>query len=237
MQGVSALKALLPALLLAACATTPISSLDAFAGRSGHNSFEVVGRSVPVSETLVLPLEHDRQTRGPSCGAHALASIVNYWRGSNAISGEAIFAAHPPAAPNGYSMAELIALAQGQGVLASGVRLSQSEIVAELERGRPVLAPVRLPAIYIQPRTLPASNVPIIGLPSNVIAHRAARFAEFSDRGMIDHYLVIAGYGGDRFVVLEPILGYRTISFEKLARYRRAYGDAAIVFSRIPDSS
>jgi hypothetical protein len=48
---------------------------------------------------------------------------------------------------------------------------------------------------------------------------------------MVDHYLLVAGYDEQTFVVVEPVMGYRTISFSKLARYRAAFGNAAIVFS------
>jgi hypothetical protein len=49
---------------------------------------------------------------------------------------------------------------------------------------------------------------------------------------MLNHYVLIAGYDGDTFIILEPVLGLRTISAERLARYRLAFGDAAIVFSK-----
>jgi hypothetical protein len=49
---------------------------------------------------------------------------------------------------------------------------------------------------------------------------------------MVDHYLGIAGHDAKSFAVVEPVMGYRTISFDKLERYRRAFGDAAIVLSR-----
>src|SRR5690606_3551527 len=71
---------LLLSLSVGGCALNPNSTISVFAHSSGSNSFEVLDRRVSPA-ALVLPVEHDRQTRGPSCGAHALASVVNYWRG------------------------------------------------------------------------------------------------------------------------------------------------------------
>jgi predicted double-glycine peptidase len=227
----SAFISLLLALGLAACATRPTTDVNAFARRSASNSFESFDRAVDPS-ALVLAVVHDRQTSAASCGAHALASIINYWRGPNAAVGNALFEASPPGdVVSGYSLAELRVIALANGLQANAVRLSQADIIAELESGRPVLIPVLAPAVYIEPRTLPGENIPVVGLARNFIIDRAARMSEASGMSMVSHYLVVVGYDGGRFVVLEPVRGFRTIRFERLARYRRPFNDAALVFS------
>lgn len=223
--------ALALALLCAGCAIRPNSDIDAFARGSAENSFEVFDRSLTASDALVLPVVHDRQRRGPSCGAHALASVVNYWRGAGTITGDALFERTPPQAASGYSMAELLALAQDNGLTASAVRLSPDNVIRELESGRPVLVPVRLPSIYVQQRVLPGGEIPVVGLARNTLIYRAGRVSEFTRLAMVNHYLVVVGYHDQTFVVLEPVMGYRTISAQKLARYRAAFGEAAMVFS------
>jgi len=225
---------LLSALSAAGCAVTPNSDVDAFAANSAANSFEVFDRAVEGPDALVLPVAHDRQTSGAACGAHVLASVVNYWRGAGAVSGDAIFAANPPSQPQGYSMAEVMSLAREHGLLASAVRLRWIDIIRELESGRPVLAPVRLPSVYVQQRSLPGGDVPVVGVARNTVIHRTGRLSELTGLTMVDHYLLIVGYDDQRFIVVEPVMGYRTISFEKLDRYRQAFGDAAIVFSAPP---
>jgi hypothetical protein len=222
---------LLLTLFSAGCAINPNSDVSAFARNSGDNSFEVLDRSFDSPNALVLPVVHDPQTEGPSCGAHALASVVNYWRGAGTLDGSTLFRETPPANGSGYSMAELMTLARTHGLLASAVRLPEAAIVRELESGRPVLVPVRLPSIYVQQRYLPGGNVPVIGLARNSIIYRAGRVSEWTDLAMVDHYLLVVGYQDDTFAVVEPVMGYRTIRFAKLARYREAFGDAAIVFS------
>lgn len=228
--GVS-LSAILLASAAAGCAVAPTSDVTAFAQESGANSFEVFDRRLSSSQALVLPVVHDRQTSGPSCGAHALASVINYWRGAGTTTGEALYRDTPPAAEAGYSMAELLDLARANGLLASAVRLSDEAVTAELESGRPVLVPVRLPSIYVQQRSLPGGEVPVVGLARNTLIYRAGRVSEWTSLAMVDHYLLIVGHEADRFVVVEPVMGYRTISNTKLARYREHFGDAAIVFS------
>lgn len=217
---------------MSGCVAVPTADVNAFARQSANNSFEVFRASVKSPDALVLPVVHDRQTSGPSCGAHALASVVNYWQGAGAASGDAIFAATPPQdSKSGYSIAELMQMAGKHGLLASGVRLSEAQLIAELESGRPVLVPIRAPAIYVEPRSLPPQSTPVIGFLGAAAIARVARMSEWTRMAMVDHYLVVAGHSGNRFIVVEPVRGYRTISFEKLERYRKRFDDAAIVFS------
>lgn len=229
-MGAGRFGASLLALGLAACATTPTANINTFAERSADNSFEAFDRSVE-SNALVLPVVHDRQTSRVSCGAHALASIINYWQGAETASGAAIYAAEPPGDERGYSLAELTQLAHEHGLMASSVRLDRLGLVRELEAGRPVLVPVRVPAIYVEGRTLPGANEPVVGLANSLFSQRAGAISEFTRLGLVDHYVVVVGYDSDRIVVVEPVMGYRTISYARLERYRENSGDAALVIS------
>lgn len=225
-------------LALGACATVPVSNVDGFASRSANNSFETFNRGVEPPETLVLPVVHDRQTNPTACGAHVLASVVNYWRGSSVVTGESILIATPPSNRDGYSMTELMALARTYDLTASAVRLQNADIVRELESGRPVIVPVRVPSVYVQPWTLPGDNVPVLGLPSAMVTSRVGWISEQTNSAMVNHYVLVVGYEDETFVVVEPVRGFRTISFDRLARYRRAFGNAAIVLSgRTPPPS
>ena len=161
---------------LGACATTPNATSSAFAERSAANSFEFFDRSVDPPSTLLLPLEHDRQVNGIACGAHALASIANYWLGPAHVSGEALFAASPPAdLTTGYSMAELLALAREQGLLASAVRLREVDILRELEAGRQMLVPARVPSVFVEPWQFPGATITLLGVTAAVGLSLSAR--------------------------------------------------------------
>lgn len=218
------------ALLSAGCAVTPVPDVNTFAEESANNSFEVFDRRM-AGNALVLPVVHDRQTNGASCGAHALASVINYWRGPGTVEGNAIYTSTPPAAEAGYSVAEILTLARANGLMASGVRLDNDAIIRELENGRPVLVAVRLPSIYVQNRTFPGANTPVLGYVGGFLSYRVGQVSSLTGLEMVDHYLLVVGYDDERFVVVEPVMGYRTISRDKLDRYRSHFGNASVVFS------
>ncbi len=223
-------RVLLLALCLGACATRPTPTIDAFAEDSANNSFEVLHRSFR-ENALVLPVVHDQQQAAQSCGANALASIVNYWRGAGVVSGEALYLATPPADARGYNLNELVALARTQGLLANTVRIDKQGIIRELENGRPVLVPVLVPAVFVANRAAPGENAPVVGFVSRNFVGRVGWVLEHTNLGMVSHYLVVVGYDAHRFAVVEPVRGYRTITFDRLERYRRPYADAALVLS------
>lgn len=214
---------------VSACAITPNADLTRFADQTGRASFDVFNRSVDTPKTLVLPVQFDRQTEGPSCGAHVMASLVNYWKRKPALDGSKLFRQTPPKARSGYSMEELLKLAKANGLTASAVRIDGKAVIQELESGRPVITPVRLPSIYVQQRTIPVGEVPVIGTARNFLMSRSGRVSELTGMAMVSHYLLVIGYQQERFVVLDPVMGYRTISSDKLERYRKAFGNAAIV--------
>ncbi len=60
---------------------------------------------------------------------------------------------------------------------------------------------------------------------------RTGRLSEWTGRALLDHYVLVAGYSENRFALLDPVLGFRTISAARLARYRSEFDEAAIVFS------
>jgi hypothetical protein len=225
-------RVLLLAAVVSGCAVNPTTDVNAFAANSGGNSFEVFNRSFDSPDALVLPVVHDRQTEGPACGAHALASIVNYWRGPATVDGSTLFHAHQPQSEAGYSMAEIVQLASDFRLQAAAVRLSEQDVIRELENGRPVMVPVRVPSIFLQQRVLRTGDMPVIGFVTNAMVARAARVSEWAGVAELDHYLVVVGYHDDTFVVVEPVMGYRTIRFDRLERYRAHFNDAALVFSR-----
>lgn len=225
------------AILLSGCAVAPVASLQEFAYRSGDNSFEIIDRPVQGADALVLDVPFDRQASSTACGAHVLASVIRYWRKDAIETGTSIWAESPPSDPSsGYSMAELVALAGQHGLVAFGVRLDEAKITAELEKGRPVLVPVRAPSVYLQAFTLFDPDPIVIGQIKNLLLDRIGAMSEFTGLAMASHYLLVVGHAPGRFVVLDPILGYRTISRARLAGYRVVFDDAALVFGLRPQA-
>lgn len=159
---------------------------------------------------------------------------MNYWRGAGTLNGSVYYKANPPKNNAGYSMDELLAIAREQGLLTQAVRMPSQALKDELERGRPILIPLKVPSIYIQQRVLPGGDLPLVGGLRRFMIGNAAAASEGTKTMLIDHYLVVVGYDQDKFVVMEPVMGLRTIKMEKLERYRAAFGDAAMVFSAPP---
>jgi hypothetical protein len=71
----------------------------------------------------------------------------------------------------------------------------------------------------------------VLGYVGGILSYRVGQVSSLTGLGMVDHYLLVVGYDDERFVVVEPVMGYRTISRDKLARYRRHFENASIVFS------
>jgi hypothetical protein len=223
-------------LAVCSCATEPVPRLETFADRGYANSFELIDRSVGGADALVLDVPYDRQENRVACGAHVLASVVRYWRpDAEDVTGAGLFAARPPAdMTHGYSLAELVALAEVEGLDAFGVRLPEPGLVAELEQGRPVLVPLALPSVWIQTHTLFAPDAPPLGNLKNLAIGRVGAMSALTGLAMGSHYVLVVGYADDRFVLLDPIMGYRTISRARLRKFRDDSGDAALVFSARP---
>jgi hypothetical protein len=235
MQSRGGSKFALLALLLGGCASSVTPNIDAFAHASANNSFEVRRRAF-ASDGLVLPVVHDRQDTAASCGAHALASVINYWRPAS-TSGDRIYAETPPADRRGYSLLELQSIAIRHGLLASAVRLGRGGVIGELEHGRPVLVPVVVPAVYVENRSLPGANAPVLGLAESALRNQMGGVAELAHLGLVNHYLLVVGYDHDQFAIVEPVMGYRTITQARLERYRQPFNDAALVFSAAAPSA
>lgn len=217
---------------LTGCAVAPVHNMEEFASRPSANSFETFNRPPNKDEAIVLDLTLDQQIERVSCGAHVLASVINYWHPETTIDGSNLFASEPPQNSSvGYSMAELISLASQNGLIAFGVRLQEDLLKQEIRNGRPVLVPLHLPYVFVQNITLFDPDFAPVGNLKNRFLNRLARMHTWTDTGMLDHYALVVGYDHDKFVLLDPLLGYRTISNNKLDRYRSKFENAAIVFS------
>lgn len=217
----------------AACAVTPTYTASDFANNPTRNSFLSFNRTPDKDRTVVLDVELDMQTSRVSCGAHALSSILNYWQSAPKASGQSLYLSVPPTNPDvGYSMGELIDIAHNHKLKAFGVRLNDDRVKVEINAGRPVIIPVQIPYVFLQSRTLFDPDFVPVGNLKNRFLNRLALVHQWTDTNLLDHYVLVVGFDDTKFVLLDPIMGYRTISAEKLSSYREPFENAAIVFSR-----
>ena len=129
-------------------------------------------------------------------------------------------------------MGELIDIAHNHKLKAFGVRLNDDRVKVEINAGRPVIIPVQIPYVFLQSRTLFDPDFVPVGNLKNRFLNRLALVHQWTDTNLLDHYVLVVGFDDTKFVLLDPIMGYRTISAEKLSSYREPFENAAIVFSR-----
>jgi predicted double-glycine peptidase len=225
------------ALLLSGCATVPVSAdRTAFAAAPSRNAVPRTRVELDRGATLLLDLRLDRQQASNSCGAHAAAAVIDYWMrarppaiGRPAPSGVEIFAADPPVASEGYSLAEMVDLLQDAGLVAVAVGTTPAGIGQELRAGRPVIARVSVSAGYLATFTLFPSGTPVLGHVEARAGDLAARLLEPMSSARIEHYWVVIGLDSDTVIVLDPALGIRAVQSAAFARAFDRGGNLAVV--------
>jgi hypothetical protein len=225
------------ALLLSGCATLPVSAdRTAFAVAPSRNAVPRTRVALDPGATLLLDLRLDRQQASNSCGAHAAAAVIDYWTrarpsavGRPSPSGVEIYAADPPAAAAGYSLAEMVTLLQDAGLVAVAVGTTPDGIGRELRAGRPVIARVSVSAGYLSTLTLFPAGTPLLGTVEARAGDLAARLVEPMASARIDHYWVVIGQDADTMIVLDPALGIRAVQAAAFARAFDRGGNLAVV--------
>lgn len=223
--------------LAAACAVVPVhADRSSFAAAPSLNAVPRAEVRLTPSETLLLDVRLDRQQAPTSCGAHAAASVIDYWlRSSPPVeppagrTGLEIHARTPPASPAGYSLAELVALLRDAGMVAVAVGSTPQAIRAELNAGRPVIARVSVSSGYLATMRMFPASTPVLGRVEAVAADVAARLLEPVGSARIDHYWVVVGHDAAHMIVLDPVLGIRAVRNEAFARAFGRGGDLAVV--------
>lgn len=224
-------------LLLSACAAVPVNAdRAAFAAAPSRNAVpRATVRLVPAS-TLLLDVRLDRQVSSNGCGAHAVAAVIDYWNRADPPSparpvptGLDIHARTPPASPAGYSLAEVVGLLQGVGMVAAAVGSTPDAIRGELAAGRPVIARVSVSAGYLATVRLFAEDAPLVGEVESMAADVTARLLEPMSVARIEHYWVVVGHDAANLIVLDPALGLRVVRTEAFARAFGRGGSLAVV--------
>lgn len=199
----------------------------AFAAAPSRNAVPRSDVQLDAGSTLLLDLRLDRQRASNSCGAHAVASVVDYWTrarppvGSRASkTGTEIYVSDPPAAEAGYDLSEMVELLEGAGLVAVAVGTSLDGVRRELDVGRPVIARVSLSAGYLATLRIFDPRTPLLGAMESHVVDLAARLVEPLPVSRLDHYWVVIGYDADRLIVLDPAIGIRAV---QTAAFERAF--------------
>jgi predicted double-glycine peptidase len=224
-------------LLLASCFAAPANAdRSDFLSTPSRNAVPPAAINLEPSATLLLDVRLDRQTASNSCGAHAVASLVDYWQRadaaaapSGAVTGEALYLETPPATGAGYSLAEMVSLLERSGLVAVAVTTSIDAIKAELDDGRPVIARVSVATPYLISSTVFPSEAGLLSGIETGVNGMAARLMEPVSLGRLDHYWVVIGYDATHMIVMDPAMGMRAVRFDAFARAFDRGGKLAVV--------
>lgn len=208
---------LLGVLSLTACVSASVNAdRAAFAQAPSRNAIPPGSVTLRPAEMLLLDARLDRQVAGNGCGAHAVASLIDYWiRAAPSgdaramVTGAELYARTPPAGAAGYTLAEMAALIEAAGLSALVVNASPDALKAELEAGRPAIVRVSLPAALVRPATVFPGETPLL---SGVETRAFALTSRMAGEGRLDHYWLLIGFDGERMVVLDPAMGIRSVS-------------------------
>lgn len=222
------------ALALTGCVTAPVNAdRDAFVSAPTRNAIPTGTLGVPSPSLLLLDVRLDRQVAGNGCGAHAVASLADYWHRlapspafpAPAIGTE-IYNRTPPREASGYTLAEMVDLLGAQGLYALVVTSTTDALRSELRAGRPAIVRVTLPANHLRPlRLFPDQPMLLARIETFAFGLSSRLF------GMerLDHYWLVTGHDADRMIVLDPAMGVRAVSLEAFETVFAAGGHLAVV--------
>ncbi|WP_298124584.1 C39 family peptidase [Brevundimonas sp.] len=186
--------------------------------------------------TLVLDLRLDRQVSGNGCGAHAVASMIDYWHraaprsdGFRPPTGAWIYAATPPSQSSGYALGELVELLETSGLVAVPVETTVAALKGELDRGRPAIARVSLSAGHVLGTRLIPVELAYLAATETFLTDAAARLVEPFAPSRLMHFWVVIGYDAEHVIVLDPALGIRAVQSAAFARAFDRGGNLAVV--------
>ncbi len=219
---------------LTACVSAPVNAdRAAFALAPSRNAIPPGVVTLRPAEMLLLDVRLDRQVAGNGCGAHAVASLIDYWHraGSSGeadalLTGAEIYARTPPASAAGYSLAEMAGLIESAGLTALVINTTPEGLKTELEAGRPVIARVSLPATQIRPATIFPRTTPLL---AGVETRAFALSSRLAGESRLDHYWLVIGFDAGRMVVLDPAMGIRSVSVFAFEAAFAAGGRLAVV--------
>jgi ABC-type bacteriocin/lantibiotic exporter with double-glycine peptidase domain len=141
-----------------------------------------------------------KQMKANSCGPACLTSVLNYWKID--ITEQDIMTEFPKSKEEGYSIIELKHIATIKGLAAYVFSMQENSIPQlkkEILKGRPAICATLFPdMLYF------AYDVPIYGH-----VYRKLLWT-FGPRK--SHYVVVFGFNRNKFLIMDPIRGFVSIS-------------------------
>ena len=187
--------AYLPLVLFVAggCATAPLSPHDtSFQRKYGDYTY--------------CELEGKRQATKTDCGPVCLLTVMQYWE---AYSPQSVGAqTFLPPSTTGYSLSELKDVAVDHGLKAYVIAMRdgpREHLEEQIRKGRPIICAVERPV-----RIGPARYIPILG---QVVQAGVSRFGPKTN-----HFVVVMGISCRRVLLMDPAVGFTSVSWQKFER-------------------
>jgi ABC-type bacteriocin/lantibiotic exporter with double-glycine peptidase domain len=165
----------------------------------------------------LLSVEPEKQLNDEACGAAVLASTLHYWHTS--IDQAELLRERPPGAPeHGYSLAELKEMAKANHFAAFAYRSDLKDIKHHLDAGRPVIVALLVDSTYIND--------------SGVLGMGLGRWVQQMLSPSYHHYVVVMGYDERQLVLMDPVLGIKSIQQTDFLRHWQKLGSAALLVAK-----
>jgi len=149
---------------------------------------------------------------------------MNYWEQEADV--EALESKYPAQSENGYPLLQLRRIATQEGLIAFALTMQDrplDQISEQLENGRPVIAPVRLPrGRYF------GKDLPVVG---RLDATTVNPDKQLIGGNFKHHYVVIFGQSESQFLIMDPAYGIVKISKSEFTNYWGAEKNAALLCS------
>lgn len=227
---------LISTLLLSACAVPLNSTRHDLLLAPGRHSLPPGGGSSSIEGALLLDVRLDRQISRNACGAHAAASLLDYWSRSVPASppraspvGLDLYRDSPPQSPDGYSLGQLAELLEAQGLTAVVVTTTSHAIQSELRNGRPTIVRVSLSPDSLWDRTILPYDAPVLGELERFYSRKALAVMGLFGARRINHFWVVAGFTQTHMLVLDPLMGIRQVRHDHFEQVFSLGGRLAIV--------
>jgi predicted double-glycine peptidase len=156
-----------------------------------------------------------KQTSDTNCGAAALATVSQYL--GVAVSVEDIVDDVKPSPLNqGFSIRQLRDVAMSRGLHAFAVRLSYVQLADQIQKGRPVIVPLRI-----------------------VTYSDLERMSGLIGRAIVDaikeptnHFVVVIGIQNERIYLMDPGYGVRRVDRDAFDAIWKPFDGAALIVVR-----
>lgn len=172
-----------------------------------------------------VPLVH--QTEQESCGAAALASVIQYWSDDSGVTvtEPQLISDYPAYSKEGYPLLQLREIALDKDLLAFGVTLDKNPLNQLLEhvgKGRPVITAMTLPKGRYFSKDLPLIET----FDRRAIMGPGDRWK--------NHYVVVMGSSSGELLLMDPQYGYVSIGKGDFMEYWKQQGYSALIVSAKP---